>query len=162
MGKLVVMILLGCFLCGCAGQEVMETVADELVVPALAQLREISVSLPDNAVAPAAGNGGAQIYYSDDYEIVLETVSSGDLNGTIRAMSGYGPEKLTIVQTRRNGADCHEFVWACAGETGERLGRGIILDDGHYHYCMSVLRDVPGEEKSQIVWDQVFSSFTLV
>ena len=162
MRKLVVMVLFGCLLCGCTGQEVMETVADELAVPVLTQLREVYVSLPENAVAPVLGNGSTQIYYSDDYEIILETVSSGNLDGTIRSLCGYDPEKLTILQTQRNGTDCYEFVWACAGETGERLGRAVILDDGHYHYCMSVLRDAQGEQKSQIVWDQVFTSFTLV
>ena len=66
------------------------------------------------------------------------------------------------MQTQRDGVDRYEFVWVSAGEKGERLGRAVILDDGNYHYCMSVLRDADSTEKTQIVWRDVFASFTLV
>ena len=58
-------------------------------------------------------------------------------------------------------SDRYEFVWVSAGETGERLGRGVILDDGSYHYVMTVLRDAESTENSQIVWNDVFASFRL-
>ena len=58
-------------------------------------------------------------------------------------------------------ADRYEFVWVSAGEKGDRLGRGVVLDDGSYHYCMSVLRDADNPKKSQVVWSDVFSSFSL-
>ena len=37
----------------------------------------------------------------------------------------------------------------------------IILDDGNYHYCLSVERPADPEKASQVVWSQVFSSFGL-
>ena len=55
----------------------------------------------------------------------------------------------------------YEFVWAAAGEDGERLGRGVILDDGSYHYCLTAMRPADPEKTSQIVWSQVFQSFGL-
>ena len=149
-------------LCGCAAEETYETIADEMVLPVMARPREISVDLPGNAVAPVFNGEGAQLYLSDGYEMILETVASGDLRATIRTISGYEKEKLTVLETMEGDIRRYEFVWTSAGETGDRLGRAVVLDDGRYHYCMSVLRDAEGEKKSQIVWDEVFGSFSLV
>ena len=46
-----------------------------------------------------------------------------------------------------------------AQEIRALLGRGAILDDGNYHYCMSLLR--PAEKVSQVLWNPVFASFSL-
>jgi hypothetical protein len=90
---------------------------------------------------------------------MLETMASGDLDATIRSLTGYGSDRLTVIRTGYHDTDRYDFVWSAAGESGERLGRGAILDDGTYHYCLSVLRD---PEESLIVWQDVFSSFSLV
>lgn len=149
-------------LTGCRREETFETVDDEVVVvAAMAQPAEISVRLPDNAVAPVLESEMRQMYMSENYEILIETVESGDLNTTIQTISGYEKDQLTVMQTQTDAATRYEFVWACAGEKGHRLGRAVVLDDGNYHYCLSVLRD-DTREKSQIVWSDVFASFTLV
>ena len=151
--------LLVIFLTGCGAEETLETVNDEWVVPVMAQPRQISVRLPDNAVAPVLEQEGRQLYMAEGYEIMVETLAAGDLDATIRSLSGYGKEQLTVLETRQENADRYEFVWTTAGEKGDRLGRAVILDDGDYHYCMSVLRDT-GD--TQIVWRDVFSSFSLL
>ena len=150
-----VMVLL---LCGCRGEETLETVNDEWIVPAMAQPREISVRLPDNAVTPVLEQEGSQLFMAEGYEIMVETLASGDLDATIRSVSGYGKDQLTVLETRQGEADRYDFVWTAAGEKGDRLGRAVILDDGDYHYCLSVLRDA-GE--TQILWRDVFASFSL-
>ena len=96
----------------------------------------------------------------EDYEIVIETLSAGDLDATVRSICGYGQEQLTIMETQWDDVTRYEFVWAAAGEKGDRLGRAVVLDDGEYHYCMSVLRDA--EAVTQVVWRDVFASFGLV
>jgi hypothetical protein len=63
------------------------------------------------------------------------------------------------MKTRQGTCDRYDFVWTCAGEEGQRLGRAAILDDGNYHYCMSALWDAG--EASEVSWEQVFGSFTL-
>lgn len=151
--------LLVIFLTGCGAEETLETVNDEWVVPVMSQPRQISVSLPDNAVAPVLEQEGRQLYMAEGYEIMVETLAAGDLDATIRSLSGYGKEQLTVLETRQEDAERYEFVWTTAGEKGDRLGRAVILDDGDYHYCMSVLRDT-GD--TQIVWRDVFSSFSLI
>lgn len=157
--KLAWFILLAALLCGCTAEETLETVNDEWVAPVMARPREISVRLPENAVTPVLEQDGRQLYMGQDYEIMLETLSSGDVNATIRTLCGYEKQQLTVLETRQDDVDRYDFVWTAAGEQGDRLGRAVILDDGNYHYCMSVLRD-PGE--TLIVWRDVFASFALV
>ena len=159
MKRWIWMLLLAAILCGCKAEETLETVSDEWIVPAMAQPREISVRLPENTVLPVMEQDGSKLYMGQDYEILLETLGSGDLNATICTISGFAKEQLTVLETRQADADRYDFVWTAAGERGERLGRAVILDDGNYHYCMTVLRDA---EESIIVWQDVFSSFALV
>ena len=161
MKKLWILLALASLLCGCASEETLETVSDDIVQPVMAQPGEISVRLPDNAVAPVLESDSEQVYLSEDYEILVQTCPAGNLNDTIRKLTGCDKEQLTVMETEQDGAKRYDFVWAAAGEDGERLGRAAILDDGSYHYCLSVLRDAQGE-KSQVVWSEVFSSFGLV
>lgn len=162
MKKIATALLLALLLSGCGAKETLETVADDIPLqPVLAQPAQISVRLPDNAVSPVLENDTQQLYFCEDYEIAIETRSSGDLSGTITALTGFAPEQLTVMHTSPEGVDRYEFVWAAAGEDGDRLGRGVVLDDGSYHYCMSVLRDAENPKKSQVVWSDVFSSFAL-
>lgn len=152
-------LLLPVLLCGCGAEETLETVADEWVVPVMAQPREVSLRLPEELAMPVLEMEDRKLYLAEDYEIMLETIASGDLDATIRSLTGYGSDRLTVIRTGYHDTDRYDFVWSAAGESGERLGRGAILDDGTYHYCLSVLRD---PEESLIVWQDVFSSFSLV
>ena len=162
MKKCWIFVVLSLLLCGCAAEETFETVADEIVQPVMAQPRELTVNLPDNAVAPVLESDSEQVYMCEDYEIVIQTLNSGDLNATIQTVSGYSKENLTVMETESDGVKRYDFVWASAGEGGDMLGRAVILDDGSYHYVMSVLRDAATTEKSQIVWSEVFHSFGLI
>ena len=155
-----ILILLMILLTGCGAEETFETVADELVLPVMAQTRFVCVDLPGETALPVIENDHGRIYVCNDYEIVLQTVESGDLESTIQAVSGLSQDDITVMETMADGVARYEFVWAAAGEGGDRSGRAAILDDGNYHYCLSVLC-CTGNEKSQINWDQVFSSFQL-
>ena len=146
---------------GCGSAETLETISDEWLQPVMATPRNISVRLPDEAAAPVMETDTELIYLCEDYEIVLETMSSGDLGKTIQHICGYEKENLTIMHTGMDGVERYEFVWASAGETGEQLGRAVILDDGQYHYCLSALRDAAKETVTQAQWNDVFRSFQL-
>lgn len=146
-------------LTGCVTEDTFETIADEAVEPVMAVPRETSVMLPEEAAAPVLQNDERQIYLGENYQLILERYPSGDLGKTIRSVSGFEREALTLLKTEQDAGERYEFVWVSAGETGELLGRAAILDDGHYHYCMSVLRT---QETDAAVWEQVFASFRLV
>ena len=161
-GWILAVLAAGLMLWGCQAEPTLETIADEWVQSVMAQPRQISVNLPDGALAPVLESDSEQVYLSDDYEIIIETLSAGDLNATVEHLSGYSRDNVTLVRTQQGDADRYEFVWASAGENGDRLGRAVILDDGDYHYCMSVLRDADTTKTSQIVWSDVFDSFSLI
>lgn len=161
-GWILAVLAAGLMLWGCQAEPTLETIADEWVQSVMAQPRQISVNLPDGALAPVLESDSEQVYLSDDYEIIIETLSAGDLNATVEHLSGYSRDRVTLVQTQQGDADRYEFVWASAGESGDRLGRAVILDDGDFHYCMSVLRDADTTKTSQIVWSDVFDSFSLI
>ena len=162
MKKLIWMILPLLLLAGCSAREAVETLADIPVEGEPAAQRQIHVDLPDEAAVPTAESDSGRIYLCKDYEIIIQTLEAGDLDETIRTLSGYDRDSLTVLKTRAEGADRYDFVWATAGENGERLGRAVILDDGNYHYTMTVLKDAEATKKTQVVWRTVFESFSLV
>jgi len=159
--KCCVLLLMILLLTGCGAEEVFETISDDLVQSVMAQPRLICVQLPGETALPVIENDSGRVYVCNDYEIVLQTLESGDLEKTLQILSGLSKENLTVMETVSDGVSRYEFVWASAGETGDQTGRGAILDDGNYHYCLSVLQNADSTEKSQINWDQVFSSFCL-
>lgn len=162
MRKIIAFVLLTLLLAGCAAEETFETISDDIVQQVMAQPREIAVSLPGEVSMPAMESDSGRIYLASDYEIYIQTLDSGDLNATIRTVSGYEKDALTVMETSLDGVDRYEFVWASAGENGDRIGRGVVLDDGDYHYVMTVLRDADTAENTQIVWNDVFNSFSVV
>ncbi len=153
------MLLFVFLLSGCAAEDTFETVSDEILAPVIAQPREISVQLPKDAAMPVLESDSQQIYVCDGYEIVIEKRISGDLEGTVQSLCGYSSKELTLMQTQQQGLDRYEFVWVSTGETGDRLGRAVVLDAGDYHYCMSILRDCTLENAQD--WNVIFQSFTL-
>ena len=162
MRKWVGLVLVLLMLTGCGSRETLETVADEQVVPVMAQPKQIRVTLPGEAAMPTVESDSGRLYLCRDYEIMLQTLPGGDLNATLQSVTGYEREQLTILETLRSDMPCYEFSWACAGESGDRVGQGILLDDGAYHYCMTVLWDAEKTEDLQIVWSEIFSSFDAV
>ena len=140
----------------------METVSDEWIVPVMAQPREISVRLPEDALAPVLEQDGRRLYMGKDYEIMLETLSSGDLSATIRTLSGYEKDQLTVLETRQGDWDRYDFVWTAAGEDGLQLGRACILDDGNYHYCLSTQAEEESAGELRQTMQDLFDSCKLL
>ena len=161
MKRWILVGVLAVFLCGCKAADTMETVKDVWAEPEKPAPREVSVKLPGEAAVPAAESENGRMYLCRDYEIYIQTLNAGDLDATVRSVSGYGSEDLQVIATSPDGVDRYDFVWASAGENGDRLGRGVILDDGSYHYVLSVLRDADTAKTSQVVWSEVFDSFML-
>lgn len=153
--------LIALLLCGCGSEETLETVADEILQPVSAQMHQIYLELPSAAASPTVESGADRLYQCDTYDIWIQTLTGGDLEATVRTVSGYAQDNLTVIHTVRNGWDCYEFVWASAGEGGDQVGRAMILDDGSYHYCVSVLGDADSAVENQVYWEEMFRSFAL-
>jgi hypothetical protein len=154
------LLMICAMLSGCGAEETFETVADEFLEVA-AVPRQVMVVLPPEAAAPASESDAGTIYICDGYEIMLQTLTGGDLDATLRTVSGYGWEELTVVESRQGDYKRYDLVWACAGEEGERIGRGAVLDDGNYHYVLCVLSDADRVQEYEEVWSALFSSYSL-
>lgn len=161
MKKVMICLLAALLLTGCAAKETMETIADEWEIPVAAKPRETTLNLPGEALACAMESNAGRMYFGDSYEVSVQTLSSGDLNATLEEITGFSRDDLTVMKTQSGDVERWEFVWATAGEKGERLGRGVILDDGEYHYCLSVLQDADVTD-CQIIWSEVLRTFELV
>ena len=159
MKRMLLLLMLACLLAGCRA-ETMETVEDVWEEAPAAEARQIRVSLPGEEALPVMESSTDRLYLGENYQIEVQTLPGGDLSRTVQTMSGLEPEDVTLLQTEQGGLTRYDFVWAAAGEEGDQLGRGAILDDGNYHYALSVLRSADDTATRQIHWDQVFSSFS--
>lgn len=161
MKKIGFVFLAALLLAGCSQVETAETVADVWEEPiSVAAPREVRLELPGEAVACAMESDTGRLYFGDGYEVMVQTLTGGDLNGTIRELTGFDREDITLIQTQAESPQRWEFAWAAAGEGGERVGRGVVLDDGNYHYCLTVLQDADDDD-CQIIWSEVFNTFDL-
>lgn len=148
---------------GCAASETFETVDDEILQPVANAQREITLTVPQSASAEVMeSEDGGKLYFCDGYTMAVQTLAGGDLNRTVKALCGYGPQELTLMQIRDGTWSRQEWIWVSAGEGGEQLGRGAILDDGSYHYCLTVMADASEAAALEAEWAGVFESFDIV
>lgn len=161
MKKFVCLILVTLLFAGCAPEDTFETVADEWVQPADAPAAEIYVELPEEAATPVSESEEGTLYQCEGYEILLQTLPAGDLEATVRAVSGFGREDLTVLETRSGEIKRFDLVWSCLGEEGEQVGRACILDDGNYHYVLSVLGSADRAGEFEEAWSELFSSYSV-
>lgn len=156
-----IMILLVFSASGCGAVETFETVADAYGDAAPAELRAVMLKLPEEAAAPTSDSEQGQLYLCENYEITLQTMEAGDLNRSIQTVSGYTQDVLTVVQTEQADVRRYEFVWTAAGEGGDQLCRGAVLDDGNYHYVLTAQADAQDAGELRQTWSEIFNSFGL-
>ena len=159
--KKALLLLLALLLAGCAKADVYETVTDEAVQSVSAQPREIRFDLSQDPVLPAMESDSGTLYLCGDFDVVVNTCPSGDLQNTVREVSGFLPEELTLIQTGTGDVSRYEFVWTSAVDTGQQIGRATILDDGNYHYTLSATVDAELIEEYREIWNGIFESFQL-
>ena len=149
-------------LCGCGAEQTLETVADEIVLNVSAQPREVLLTLPKETLLPAMETESGTLYLCDGYDVAIQTLSSGDLDATVRQVCGFTKEELTVMQTAVGELACYEFVWTAATDLGEQVGRAMILDDGDYHYALSAVAPAKNAEEYKEIWNGIFVSFGIV
>ena len=150
-------------LTGCGAQETFETLGDLYVEPVAATAQEMAVDLPAEIAAPVMESGDSgKLYLCDGYTLTMQTFESGDLNRTLQECTGYGRDALTVMETVRDDVTRYECVWTSAGEGGDQLGRLTVLDDGCYHYVLTVMADAAEAGQLSQTWQHMFNSFRLV
>ena len=160
MKKLCVILAMFCLFSGCAGEDTMETVADEVVLTQ-AEARTIRMELPEETVLPVMQTDTGKLYICDDFEVSVQTLPGGDLERTVETLTGFDRAAVTVMETEAQDLTQYDLVWSCAGELGPEVGRARILDDGNYHYCLAVqIREEDAREYEEI-FNGMFESFTL-
>lgn len=162
MKKLYLMVALILLLCGCSTERTFETVTDEIVLKASAQPREILLTLPEETLLPAMETDRGTLYLCDGYDVAVQTMDSGNLDGTVRQITGFGSDDLTILQTRAGEYTCYDFVWTAATDLGQQVGRAKILDDMEYHYILSASTSANKAEEYYEIWNGIFESFGII
>lgn len=160
MKRIVCVLVLVLVLSGCSAP-VYETMGNVVHVSDQDELlRPIKLALSaDAAVLTASGTD--LLYSCSGYSISLQTLPSGDLPATIRTISGYEPEQLTLVHSTCGDHSRYDWVWVAAGEEGEVLCRAAVLDDGHHHYSLCAYADADAVAELTELWNALFASFCL-
>lgn len=124
--------------------------------------REVSVSVPsDRTVTAMTDAAGDTLYLCDGYSVLIETLDAGDLDKTLKQVSGFGREQLQIMERQEDNLRRLECVWAAAGEGEDQIGRAVILDDGVYHYALTFMSDASKAGDLTEQWQKIAESFSL-
>lgn len=159
MKKLLIILVFVLLLCGCSAQETFETVFDQLEAPVMAQMRQLQVELPKEASAPTLSSEEAgTLYLCDGYTLSIQTMNGGDLDATMRSLTGFSKDQLTVMTTEKHGVRRYDCVWSAAGEGGDQVARAVILDDGNYHYAVTVMSDFAAAGDLADTWKSILDS----
>ena len=161
MKKLLVCLMV-ILLCGCSAPASFETVGDDYVGGERPVAQEIQLTFPSDTAVETMESQSGICYICDSYTVSLQTLESGNLDESIRILTGLPKEKLTVIKTQQGDLQRYDAVWASVSERGDQTGRLVILDDGDYHYGVSVMADaaVAGELTDQ--WNELLNAIRLI
>lgn len=162
MKKILLLILVVFVMTGCSAAETFETLGQiQHQQDALPTMASIQLSLPESAAEQTFGGGSDTVYECEGYTLVLQTLVAGDFDRTVRTLSGFSPEKLTVMESMMEQGKRYDWVWTAAGESGDLVCRASVLDDGNYHYCIYTLAPAQSAGTLAEEWNTLFSSFCL-
>lgn len=163
MKKWLLFLMAILLLTGCGKPEDYETMSDQHLPASEPMASQVQLTLPeDAAVLTLAEEKGSALYLCQDYTIAVQTLPAGDLDATLREVTGYGREHLQVYTWTQGTLRRHECVWVSAAETGDQVGKTVILDDGVFHYTVCMLTAAENGEALHQVWQQIVKSVTLV
>ena len=160
MKKVWLILALLLLLTGCGAGE-FEPILDVYAPEALQEPAQITLSLPEEAGIEVFGGETGRIYLCDGYSITVETWEGGSIDRSLRQLTGYDSKSLTVLQRTEGTLLRYECAWICAGEAGDQIGRAVVMDDGVYHYCVSVMADATEAGSLQAQWQGILTSVSL-
>ena len=162
MKKLCICVMLMTLLSGCAVAETFETLGDDLLQPVMAPAGKIVLSLPEGASSQTMlGEQGDRLYFCDGYIATVQTMDRGDLERTCRSLCGFDTKSLEMVETVTDGNRRWDWIWTATGEGGDQICRAAVIDDGNYHYCVTVMADAQVVGSLEAEWSALFRSFSV-
>ena len=162
MKKCLMTVLLLCFLTGCRSPEAYETMTDLYYTPQPPEPAQITLWLPENgALSVMESEDAGTIYLCDGYSVSLQTLEAGDMDATLCAVTGYAADALRGISWEQNGLSRYECAWATTGEGGDQVGRTVVLDDGAYHYVITVMGQAELAGAMAETWQAIMDSAAL-
>lgn len=162
MKQILMILLCVCLFSGCTDPKTFETMSDLYYAPATPPPGEISVWLPEgSALSTMENDEGGKLYLCDGYTVSVQTAVSGDLDATLCSATGYGKEKLNGISWKQGDLSRYECAWAAAGESGDQVGRTVVLDDGSYHYVVTILGEADLAGAMTDTWAAITASVAL-
>ena len=163
--KILIMMITRCvLLTGCGKEKAYETISDLSVEQEPAKMMEMVFSVPVDATKQTMeAQQNTQVYFCEDYTLTTQVLDGGDLKNSILKTTGFSPDQLSVLHVKREDVDRHSFVWTAATDAGIQVCRGILLDDGNYHYVLTAMasEDVAGA-LSREQWREIFNSCRLM
>ena len=160
MKKVYMLFLMVLFLDGC-GQKNYEV----RQVPCGAESAEqtpgvISICVTDELSAPVMNTQeGDRLYIADEYDVSLQTLSGGNIDETLKECTGFDRSSLTVIETQKDGMKRYDCAWSSSGEGAQCVCRTTVLDDGNFHYVLTVT-GCDGETVAD-AWYKLSESFTI-
>lgn len=162
MRVIAILLCVCALLNGCAAAPVFETVGDVFGPQTAPEPKKIEVTLPEDAAAQTITGEQGTLYLCNGYEVTQQILPGGDLSATLRELTGFERDRLTLLQTRQEECNRYSCAWSAVGEAGETVGRAVILDDGCYHYCLTVMADADEAGLFQDIWQDILQSYGVV
>lgn len=156
------MIAFAVLLAGCSAQPVYETIGNACEGVSDSEPMTIQMWLPQEAALEASSPDGESRYTWGDWEIWTQVCSGGDLEETLKTMSGMDRQYLTVMSRKMGEYTCHETVWSATREDGAMLCRGAVVDDGIHHYCIGLMAAEEESAEAKEVFDQILESVSLI
>lgn len=160
MKNILCFLLILALLAGCSAP-VYETLGEVVHVGQnQAKTRQILLRLPPEANL-LTFSGEDRLYLCDGYTLTLQTLPAGDLAATVRQLSGRELSALTCIESGCADHVRRDLSWTAMADEGQMVCRGVILDDGNYHYCLSVMANSEDAAALQETWGSLLFSFCL-
>lgn len=160
MKRWIILLVIVFLLTGCSNELDFESVQDVYAPQELTASACLAVSLPE-AEHTELELDGAKLCVYEDFEVMILTLPSGNLDATLQEISGYDASELTVMNTVEGVNRRYDTIWASAGEGGDLVGRATVIDDGCFHYVIAVMAKAENAGSLTEDWNQLFSSVSL-
>lgn len=150
MKKVLLFVMVAVFLGGCAAEPVYETIGNAMedTLPVGAP-GTIELTLPEDAEMQVIdGESGSKSYRIGDMELWTQVCEGGDISDTLEQVTGIRSDALTVMEYQLDEMSCNEIAWITNTDEGSLVCRTAVLDDGNYHYCISLM--MPEENAQEL------------
>lgn len=144
-----------------------ETVLDTLPVLA-AQSQEktwqMVFEVPEDGVLETGTSGeNLRLYLgaNGDYELLAQAVSADSIETVVRELSGFRCDELSPLHRKQHDFERYDFAWAAQDDTGGRICRAAVLQDGESFYILMSSALEKSAKEYQKTLNRAFETFDL-